>query len=364
MLDRIIRSKKIVLFEPPYKRKYLPLGLAKISTLAKKNNIKTEYQRYYKNVGEDLICMTSLFTYAGNEVIESIKQIKFFNSNAKILLGGIFATLMEGYIESLKLNIDVFAGYSKELDMMKPDYDTDWGIEDKWKMFSIVFTSRGCPNNCLYCAVKKLEKEIWIVPNWKEHIDLKKPYVMISDNNLSSMPISHLEDIIKFLSDNKKSALFDNGFDCKLIDDNKATLLKKCKYIRNGLRLAFDRIEEDGIFQNAVIKLLNKGISKSAIMSYVLFNFTDKPKDAIYRMEECVKLGIRPYPQCFRPLNDLNKENNYVGKYWTKNLRNAFRYFYLMNGYYTKYKFKEFIENQSKFGDKYKFSDEDILCLN
>ena len=95
-------------------------------------------------------------------------------------------------------------------------------------------------------------------------------------------------------------------------------------------------------------------------MAYVLFNFSDTPKEADYRMHECVKLGIRPYPQQYQPLIQLNRNNKFIGRYWTKNLLRVFRYFWLMAGYFTKITFEEFAKKQDIIVDsKYKLNKED-----
>jgi len=100
------------------------------------------------------------------------------------------------------------------------------------------------------------------------------------------------------------------------------------------MRVAFDRIEEDGILQDAVKLLIKYGVNPSSILSFVLFNFNDTPQEANYRMIECLKLGIRPYPQQYTPLNCTSRDNVFIGKYWTLNLVRAFRFFWLMAGCY------------------------------
>ncbi|MBU7045042.1 MAG: radical SAM protein [Theionarchaea archaeon] len=258
---------------------------------------------------------------------------------------------------------NVFTGYSKTLDMTPVDYSVDWQIQPPWNEFSHVFTTRGCPNSCAYCAVKTLENDVWINPKWQESIDLSKPYIMISDNNLSAQPYDHIKEIVDFVNKHGKCVIFDNGFDCKLITPKLARLLAQLKFIRHGMRLSFDRIEEDGIFQKAVKTLIDAGIPKSQIMAFVFFNFDDKPKEAIYRAQECIRLGIRPYPQKFTPLNNKVKDNVFVGKHWTLGLARAFRYFYLMAGYYTKYDFLECIQSE-KWQRRLKINKEDVhICL-
>lgn len=364
LLERLCNSKKVILLEPNYRRKYIPLGLSKIATFIKKNGGEVFFQRKYKPVGENLVCVTSLFTYESQKVLETIRPIGHNN----IIVGGIYASLMPEHLTVelskglIPKQISIFKGTSKILDSYPPDYSIDWQLEKDWDKFSFVFTTRGCPNKCGYCAVWRLEPQRWINEKWKEHIDMNKPYVMISDNNLSAMPIEHIRDICKFISDNKKRVVFDNGLDCKYITDELAEVLASVKYHSYGLRLAFDRISEDGIFQKAVEKLKSKGIKKTSIMSYVLFNFNDTPKEAIYRMEECIRLGIRPYPQCYTPLNRSDrKENKFIGPHWTANLIRAFRYFYLMAGFYQKQTFREYI---TKYGDKYNLTEEEWKKIN
>jgi len=363
LINILSTSKKVLLIEPNYKRKYIPLGLAKISSFIKSKNGKIDYNRDY--IGKekyDLICITSLFTYDSDKVLDILNKInRDIFCNTPVIIGGIFASLMSKSFSYLSDRFYLYKGYSKILDSYTPDYDIDYGIDEKWKDFSFLFTTRGCENKCAYCAVHRIENEKWINPSWKNLILDNKKYVMISDNNLSSFP-EHLVNVIEYVFKKNKKILFDNGFDCKLITNDMAKELSKLKFVRCGMRLAFDRIEEDGIFQKAVKLLIDNGISKSSIMAYCLFNFKDTFQEANYRMRECVKLGIRPYPQQYTPLNKLNRKNTFVGKHWTPNLLRTFRFFWLMAGYYNKMTFEEFIDSDKS--KNYKLNEEDRKYLS
>ena len=120
-IDRIRNAKKIVLLEPHFARKYLPLGLAKISTFAKRNGVEVEYQRDYNPVGEDLVCVTSLFTYDSQKVHDSIKGVNFLNRGVPVIVGGVYASIMSKSITDLFPHVTIFKGFSKELDMSPPD---------------------------------------------------------------------------------------------------------------------------------------------------------------------------------------------------------------------------------------------------
>lgn len=356
LIDILHKTKKALLLEPNYTRKYMPLGLAKLATAIQSNGGTVRYSREWVANDSDAIFCTSLFTYNSQEVRKAITGLQVqVCQNTPIYVGGVYASLMPDHLLQ-HTTANVFVGCSNYLDSIPPDYEIDWKLNDPWDKFSYCFTSRGCVNKCAYCAVWRLEPSIHVINNWKDHIDLNKPYIMISDNNLSSQSEKHVEDVVKFIYDNKKTTLFNNGFDCKYITADIAKSLGKLKYIQGGgMRVAFDRIEEDGIFQDAVRLLLSGGIKKSKILAFILFNFQDTPQEANYRATECLKLGIRPYPQQYYTLNCLSQKDKYIDKYWTENLVSAFRYFWLMAGYYTKMTFVQFIQHT----DRYTLTDEE-----
>ena len=348
VVRRLSRAERVLLVEPGY-RKYIPLGLAKIAGFCRDHNATVEYTRRPEKCEKrlDLALWTTLFTYDREAILNSFRRFRKVYPDVPVVFGGIYATLMP---EDLlrETDGDVFSGYSKILDQCRPDYSVAWQASGQWNDFHGVFTSRGCPNACAYCAVGTLEPDIWINPSCRSLLRSDKKYLMISDNNLTAID-GHFEEVMQELAGIKKRVLFNNGVDCKHIDREKADLMARAKYIQGGCRLAFDRIEEDGLFQEAVEKLLDAGIPKYSIMAFVLFNFNDNPQDADYRMRECFRLGIRPYPEPYKPLNQLSRRSTFVGRYWTGSLVQAFRYFWLMRGLYAKGTFEEWARTQTKY---------------
>ncbi|MDP8268192.1 MAG: hypothetical protein P9L97_05635 [Candidatus Tenebribacter davisii] len=337
-------AKNVLLIEPNYRKKYPPLGLAKIKTYLKDAGKEVDFSDHILPKKYDLICVTTLFTYYSDPVLKIPKQRGFFNQNTPILFGGVFSSLMPKAFKDFE-NTYLFSGYSKRLDLCTPDPEIMWNIEDPWDTFSYVFTTRGCVNFCKYCPVPRIEKGLWINKHWKKVVDLSKPNLMIFDNNLSAAPIKHLYEVIDFTLEHNKKVLFENGFDVKYITKEKAKRLAELKFIRNGMRIAFDRIEEDGIFQDAAKMLIDAGVPPSNMMAYVLFNFNDKPQDSYYRARTCSDLKIRPYPQYYRPLNSLSTKDLFVGKHWTLQLGRAFRHYWLMRGINSKISFEDYIQS-------------------
>tara|TARA_Y100000310_G_scaffold23414_1_gene22414 strand:+ start:124 stop:1239 length:1116 start_codon:yes stop_codon:yes gene_type:complete len=358
MLDMLSGAGSIALVEPQYKRKYPPLGLAKIEAFARANGIAATFSRGYDGRPADLICVATLWTYDWDRVLETLSEVAFLAPTTPVLVGGVLASLMTKKLAEAAPSVAVFPGYSPTLDRYAPDWSLPWGVEQPWGSFSYVFTSRGCANKCAYCAVPRIEPGLWTNAAWSGHIDPSLPNVMVSDNNLSSMPREHLSDVLGVLAESGKKIVFDNGFDNKLIDPEMAADLARLKYTRKGMRLAFDRIEEEQTFGAAVERLIAAGVSRYNIMAYVLFNFTDSPGEADHRMRVCADLGIRPYPQKYTPLNATSRKPPHVSKRWTLRLLRAFREFWLFAGHYNRGEFGDFLTSDK--AAKFKLGPDDL----
>lgn len=343
LLSTLDTSKNVLLIEPNYKRQYKPLGLMKIASYIKTKGGQVTYARGAVPGKFDLICITTLFTTDSKIVIDTIQQCKqnLFLMDVPIIVGGIFASLMPEFIYK-KTNVLIFKGYSKILDSYTPDYDIDWHVKEPWDNSMISFTTRGCPNKCGYCMVWRMEPEYYIQENWKASI-LDNPFeiALISDNNFLSAPIEHIQEVVQVLSKTNKKVIFNNAVDVRLLTEEKAELLSKITYMKNGrpgLRFAFDRMTDDVFYQNAcelMIKKLKRKNLSSISLSYVLFNFDDTPQEAYYRVHECWKFKSVPYFMQYRPLDLLTKSKTFIGKHWTKNLVKAFRMYGQTYGFNT-----------------------------
>lgn len=357
------KSKSVLLVEPPYKRKYPPLGLMKISSYFKSQNKKVEFLRNPIQTNCDLICLTTLFTYDYNIVCKTVKELRFWNPDTLIIIGGIAASIQPNKFSNIVNNVQVFTGFSDVLDQYPCDYETDFNIESPWDTYSYLFTTRGCPNNCAYCFVPKIEANKGIIPNWKKQINTERKNVMIFDNNITAYGARHVSIVAKFCNKYKLKVRLDNAIDCKYIDEDMAIALSELPIEKRGYRTAFDRITEDGVFQDSIKLLISKGISKYNIMAYVLFNFTDTVKEADYRARECANLGVTPYPQCFQPVNAFSRSKKYISSKWTKRLTTAFSHFWIYANMYLKYDFITYIKTED--GKKrYKLTDKDYIKLN
>lgn len=358
LIDIFDKNNSVLLVEPNYKRKYPPLGLMKISSYFKHRGKYIQFSRQAINTDCDLICVATLFTYDYEIVCDTLRQLSFLNPKKLIIIGGVAASINPTKFTGIINNSIVFTGYSDILDQCVIDYETNFYVDEQWNSYSYIFTTRGCPNNCAYCFVPKIEKNKGIIPNWEQSINTSRKNVMIFDNNITAYGAEHVTNVAIYCKQNKLKIRLDNAIDCKYIDIEMANALAKMPIEKRGYRTAFDRIEEDGVFQESIKLLLKSGISKYNIMAYVLFNFKDTPIEADYRARECANLGITPYPACFQPSNAFSRKKKYISPKWTPRLTTAFMHFWLYGSLYLKNDFMSYAKGNGR--DRYKLTDEDF----
>ena len=333
MLSMLAPNRRVFLLEPKYRpTKYPPLGLMKIAAYVRRLGGKVKFGHHYLGEPCDAICVTTLFTYDSAACIQALKQAVTLANGTPVLVGGIYASVLPDHLLGKVPEVYLFKGYSQVLDQEVPEYALKTDADSKWDQYSMVFTSRGCPNNCAYCVVGKIEPDQWVNPYWQDMIMNDRPFIMISDNNLSATSHDHLIKVLRYLGASNKKVTFNGGLDCKRITPELAELLCDIKFEEYGMRMAFDRIAEDGIFQNAVALLKKHTVPYQALMAYVLFNYRDTPKEANYRACECARLKVRAYPQMFQPVTQTSRKLRYIGKYWTARLAAYFRNFWLLAG--------------------------------
>jgi hypothetical protein len=176
------------------------------------------------------------------------------------------------------------------------------------------FTTRGCPNNCTFCAVNLLE------PDYEEIADFI-PKRIVCDNNFTAASKRHQEKAVQKFKTIPFTE-FNQGLEARRFTPEFADLLSglKCK-----VRFAFDHVNYEKYVKDAV-DLCRKRTTKD-IGIYVLIGFNDTPEDAYYRLEKVRSWGIRPNPMRFQPL-DAIKKNGYVNPAWTKDeLSKMMRYY-------------------------------------
>ncbi len=202
----------------------------------------------------------------------------------------------------------IYQGIFKEAEKLMPDYD----LVPEWDG-SIIFSSRGCCNNCDFCAVPRLEGNMnslrkSILPFILE----RHSRIIFFDNNF--LANKYKMDILKELIELDKKVDFNQGIDASLITEPIAKYIASLR-LDSSIRLAYDSEKQHNYVKRAIERLSNAGIKRRNILVYTLFNYTDTPEEFFTRVREILNWGVVCYPMRYESLFTLEK-NQYVSPYW------------------------------------------------
>lgn len=312
-------TKQFILVEPVAKTPYPPLGLMKIATFLRGRN---KGCTIFAVVGNEVpqgasapfaIYITSLFTWDLKKVIESVQFYSDRFPRAKILVGGIAASLLPDYIKK-HTGISPHIGLIDGAERCAPDYSLSF----KRKInASISFASRGCPRQCRFCSVRLHEPEFVVREDWQRDICEGLPRIIFWDNNWLASPNFPRDcETIKKLG---KIVDFNQGLDARLYDEAVAKQLATIKI--DPIRFAFDDVHSEAHVLRA-IRLAQK-YSNNEIRVYVLYNFTDTPEDFYYRISLLNRNGALAFPMEYRKATP--SQTKFPGPHWNTALLRALK---------------------------------------
>lgn len=193
-------------------------------------------------------------------------------------------------------------------------------VQGLYMKSNIIFTSRGCNNNCPWCCVPRLEGKIKELPivqgNW------------IQDNNFLQTSRSHKEKVFDMLK-TQKQICFKGGLEADLFDDWFVEQLNGLYYVRGSKKisriveiwLACDTDGRINDFKKACEKLKKVGFTREKIKCYVLSYGKDMEKDEA-RARIVYEAGAMPFMQLYREFleekTEYSKEWNAFARMWQR----------------------------------------------
>jgi len=182
----------------------------------------------------------------------------------------------------------------EEIEHVCPDYDL-YNCEHAYG-----FLTRGCPNKCSWCIVPQKEGDIKPHAEIEEFISDKKTAVLLDNNILAS---EHGRKEIEKIIDKKIRVDFNQGLDCRLIDDETAKLLSCVKWLK-PLRMACDNQGQKEPIRKATRLLRKHGTKPKRFFVYTLLKEED---ESIDRIEFLRSLNLDPFAQPY-----IDFKNNYI----------------------------------------------------
>jgi hypothetical protein len=158
--------------------------------------------------------------------------------------------------------------------------------------YSLGYTWDWCPNKCGFCIVPNLKHEKKHHSIWEFH-NPKFNTVCLLNNNTFSDPqwketFEEIWDANLFLRD-------ENGYDLRLLDEEKAEALKKTKFEGGYFGFAWDLMKNsDRILRGLEIAKKWKLLSHNTHV-YILVGYDTTEEEDIYRVQKVVDFGADPF---------------------------------------------------------------------
>ena len=348
---------KYLLVEPRVKAKAPNIALMKWARWCELNNHEYQYVRgkVKPDIHPDKILMSCIFSYHADKYESTINYYRKKFPFSKFIVGGVFPSLYRKWFDD-KWNsvlssdpddkaIEIHCGLHSDIENLAPKYDVVIKSEDKdpYPRDKIVlYASRGCTNKCGYCAVPRLEGEMKSFESITHMLqagvnEIKNPTaVVLYDNNFTEH--QYFDEIVDELK------LFNipvdiHGLHVDAFTDHQAKRFSELKWGSQNttgtpyLRFSFDKLEYADNIERA-LTYVNKYDIKAQFFCYMLFNFTDSPKDFWWRLRKAQqivnKVGrtIYLFPQRYEPFKPNSKDplmqglkrNQYISPKWTKEM--------------------------------------------
>jgi pyruvate-formate lyase-activating enzyme len=193
----------------------------------------------------------------------------------------------------------------------------DSRFEQQRGTYRMTFASRGCPVNCSFCLVPRLEGQSFTL-DW-EFV----PAPILCDNNLSALPLAFQDHILCRYQETGTPLIDANsGFEPQTFDET--TYQRWRPTLRGPWRFAFDTLQEEAAVARMMQILRDERPKRKQV--YVLIGH--EPLAACYhRAQQVIAWGGEPFCQPFIPLNALQRVPKVIHDWTPMRLRDFTRYY-------------------------------------
>jgi hypothetical protein len=317
---------RILLVEPRFPippkslnhKDFFPIGLLKIGSYLRDSGVAVRLVRGRPRRPEELaelrgfdpdeVWITSLFTYWAGFVTQSTRFYKDLFPQTKIVVGGIYASLMSGSEVKEYTGCDeVYQGVMPEAEEYLPAYDLLDRINGHEVDYQILHASRGCRRKCSFCGTWRIEPQFAPLSTIKDRVIRRK--LVFYDNNFLMNP--HVEQILQELAElkSRKALLWcesQSGFDGRILLERPslAKLIRKAGF--RYPRIAWDwKYEEFPRIQEQLRLLTEAGYPPREMYVFVLYNWDIPFEEMEKKRVKCWEWGVQIADCRYRPLDQL-----------------------------------------------------------
>ncbi len=177
---------------------------------------------------------------------------------------------------------------SSKMEFMAPDYDLY-----PHNKYSLGYTFRPCFNTCDFCKVPKMNHpDVNHHSIWEFHDSQFNEICILNNNTFQDL---QWKETFEEIWDADLTVIDENGYDLRLLDDEKADALHRTKW-KTPLHFAWDRMGDEPLIVHG-LKLLTKHKLRSTSNGvYVLIGYNTKEDEDIHRCQVINDYGLTPYP--------------------------------------------------------------------
>jgi hypothetical protein len=186
------------------------------------------------------------------------------------------------------------------------------GLDDRFERvpgeYDLTFSSRGCPHNCPFCGVSRVE------PVAIEYDEFPLANIL-GDNNILATSWEHQQLVVNKLVKIRGKIDINSGFDVRFFTEKHYKLYSRLKLLQ--WRFAFDTLGVLPDVWRVARMMKSHGLDRHRVMFYCLIGFPGtNPSENLFRLNTIRSLGMNPYPMRFIPLNSLS--HRYVAPGFTE----------------------------------------------
>lgn len=252
-------------------------------------------------LGYERVCLSVIFSWHATLAREIAFRVQ---GEAEVWCGGPGMHALRNWWRA-ETGLEASAG-------VDPRFDRQRGA------YRMTFASRGCPVNCWFCVVPRLEGTAFTLDH-----DFR-PAPILCDNNLSALPDDFQDHILRrYRETGTELADANSGFEPRTFTED--TYHRWKAHLRGPWRFAYDTTDE-GAYVERMMRIIRPEAARRKQV-YVLIG--NEPIAAcLERARQVIAWGGEPYCQPVMPLNALTRDRLIVRHDWTLTLLRDFaRYF-------------------------------------
>lgn len=195
---------------------------------------------------------------------------------------------------------------------LKPDYDL-YGLD-----FSIGYTWSWCPRKCPFCIVPKQNNPRVHKSIWSFH-DSRLKKICLLNNNTFSDP--DWRETFEEIWDANLTVIDENGYDLRLLDDEKTSAIKRTKIKGNYLHFAWDQMRDEPKIKQGLELLKKYKLNGHNSSVYVLIGFNTTEDEDIHRCQVVNDYGLTPYPMPFHKTKRLMAFKRFINLHYYRKFK-------------------------------------------